>query len=149
MYHGNINEIVYPPADSGHLWDPPQRPCPKDPCEPERCCRVTPPDPCRRNCCDTLKKRRRATAQARANASRLQREYEAAFRSEVPRYALRPKPTAGKGVGCGSPPPRILPPLWMYGLGTQRGRPSVPARVKTGHRRRRQPRPVIHAALMT
>ena len=145
MYNSNIDEIVYPPADSGHLWKK-SRPCPKDPCEPDKCCRITPPNPCHRNCCDTLKARQRATAQAKANAGRMQRQYEAAFREVVPRYALRPKPTPGKGQGCGAPPRHTLPPFWMYSLATQKSRPRVPPRISIG--RKRGHRPVLHAALI-
>ena len=132
MYAQHPYEYKYPPATGQDLWT---SKCKKDPCE-KKCCRIAPPDPCRRNCCDTLKARRRATAQARANHTKMREQYAAAFRHPVPKYALPRKPTAGKGQGCGAPPRRTLPPLWMYGLGTQRPKETVPAREITRRHRK-------------
>ena len=55
-----------------------------------------------------------------------QEQLTSSFKMVKPKYAISPKPTAGKGQGCGSPPRRTLPPLWMYSMATQRPKPSVP-----------------------
>jgi hypothetical protein len=122
----------------------------QDPCANDcPTCRPATPDPCNMDCYDRVQARMVATRQARANFRRMQEQLAAGLRETVPRYARRPKPTAGRGHGCGSPPRRILAPLWMYGLGTQRPpHPPVHREIthrRTGHHRPNRPRPFNHA----
>lgn len=81
---------------------------------------------CKRNCCELIKKRRCQVKKNRADMSRMQIELANSLKMVVPKYSKRPKPTVGKGQGCGSPPRHTLPPLWMYSMATQRSRPRVP-----------------------
>ena len=94
----------------------------------KRLCKPKILDPCKRNCCDLLKSRHGLAMQNRAAMSKMQAQLAAALKMEVPKYAKRSKPTPGKGPGCGCPPRRILPPLWMYSLDTQRPKPSIAPR---------------------
>lgn len=103
----------------------------KDSCradEYKRLCKPNLINPCKRDWCHLLKHRASKTLQDRASMSIMQSQLEAALKMTVPKYAKRPKPTPGKGQGCGSPPRRILPPLWMYSMATQKPKPSIPPR---------------------
>ncbi len=112
-----------------HLQHTIKKKC-KDPCEPvcKSECATKPINKCRRNCCQLLKSRQVQVLRNKADMSKMQKQLEAAFKMEVPKYARRPKPTAGKGPGCGSPPRTILPPLWMYSMATQKPKPTAPPR---------------------
>ena len=102
----------------------------QDPCEPvcRKDCITKPVNKCRRNCGTLLKQRRQQVLRNKADFSNMQNQLASAFKMEIPKYARRPKPTPGLGQGCGSPPRTILPPLWMYSMGTQQPKPTVPAK---------------------
>ena len=103
-------------------------------CRPE--C-FTKKNPCRQNCCDRLTLRRTQLKQARANSSMMQKQLASALTMNIPKYARRPKPTAGKGHGCGAPPRTTLPPLWMYSMRkkhTHSTAPHHPIGRMRGHR---------------
>lgn len=46
--------------------------------------------------------------------SKMQKQLESAQKMVITKYNNPTKPTAGKGTGCGHPPRKTLPPLWMY-----------------------------------
>ena len=98
------------------------KPKPKchDPCQNE--CRTChrPERPCSHDCCELVQQRIIQSRRDRASFRHMQQQLAAGLREAIPKYAKRPKPTAGSGHGCGAPPRRTLPPLWMYSLGTQR-----------------------------
>lgn len=84
--------------------------------------------PCKQNCCDRLTLRRYQARQARANSSVMQKQLASALTMVVPKYARRPKPTPGKGHGCGAPGCQRVPPLWMYSMGKKKCLETAPPR---------------------
>lgn len=110
-----------------------QRKC-HDPCELDCNTCYKPVKPRTHDCGQRVQERIVASKQDRANFYWMQQQLASALKETVPRYARRPKPTPGKGHGCGSPPRRTLPPLWMYSLGTQRP-PHPPVHREIRHRR--------------
>lgn len=85
-------------------------------------------NPCKQNCCDRLTLRRNQLKQAQANSSVMQKQLASALTMTIPKYSRRPKPTPGKGHGCGAPPRQTLPPLWMYSMGKKRTHSTAPLR---------------------
>ena len=105
-----------------------------DPCAKDCNTCYRPEKQCSHDCGKLVNERIIATKQARTNFYWMQQQLASALKETVPRYARRPKSTPGKGHGCGSPPRRTLPPLWMYSLGTQRP-PHPPVHRDIRHRK--------------